>query len=98
MALGLKVKPTLNPKLDLFPQKVSIDHAIGFDVIYHNDWKELHLFRHYNDFADTVKYALLPEGKDIQGFDESHRIQIPVKHFGHYPQLNWGCLITQCFE
>ena len=65
-----------------FDHQVSIDHAIGFDVIYHNDWKELWLFRHYNDQADTVKYALVSGQNDIDGFDESHTIQIPVKNVG----------------
>lgn len=77
-----KKRANRNSQTDLFPQKVSIDHAIGFDVIYHNDWKELHLFRHYNDFIDTVKYALLTAGMTVNGFDESHSIQIPVQAFG----------------
>lgn len=64
-----------------FEDQVSIDHAIGFDVIYHPGWKELHLFRHYNDFVDTVKYALT-SGQLIEGFDQAHNITIPIKGIG----------------
>lgn len=62
--------------------QVEINHSIGFDVNYYKGWKELLLFRHYNDFVDTVKFALVPKGKQLEGFDQSHTIQIPVQHIG----------------
>lgn len=65
-----------------FEHQVTIDHAIGFDVIYHEDWKELLLFRHYNDFIDTVRYALSSTNMQKEDFDESHTIQVPVKSIG----------------
>lgn len=47
---------------DLFPDKVEIKHSIGFDVSYHNHYKLLHIFRHYNDEIDTLTYTLLQKG------------------------------------
>ncbi|WP_084362745.1 ABC transporter substrate-binding protein [Roseivirga echinicomitans] len=60
-----------DPKKDYFLEKISIDHSIGFDVEYHNNYKTLHLFRHYNEVADTVSFLLVqkgtpaPEGVDL---------------------------------
>lgn len=71
-----------NPIAISFADQVSIDHAIGFNVIYHDDWKEVQLFRHYNDAVDTVKYALILAGERKEGFDKSHTIRVPVKSVG----------------
>jgi len=68
------------PHIQLANQ-LSIDHAIGFDVLYHKDWKEVQLFRHYNDFIDTVRYALT-YAKSVAGFEPSHTIQIPAQRIG----------------
>ena len=57
-----------------------IDHAIGFDIVYHDQWKEVLLFRHYNDFVDTIKYALYLNGAQVpKEFEPSNRIEIPVE-------------------
>ena len=77
--------------------ETKIEHAIGFDIIYHDQWKELLLFRHYNDFTDTIKYALHFNGANVpDNIDNSHRIQIPVErvasmsttHLGMFSFLN----------
>ena len=62
--------------------KVEIEHAIGFDIIDHQNWKELQLYRHYNDFVDTVKLALVTSGNVPDTFEEHQIIQTPVEHVG----------------
>lgn len=69
-----------DPNKDYFPDKVEIQHSIGFDVEYANNYKTLHFFRHYNDLVDTVSYALVQKGTPSPlGFDENRIIQIPVQ-------------------
>lgn len=70
---------SLDLQKDHFPHKVEIKHAIGFDIIYHNYWKELQLFRHYNDLVDTVRFAMLMEGvPKPEGFDDIRIIRTPA--------------------
>lgn len=74
-----------------FPDRVSVDHAIGFDVVYHSNWKELQLFRHYNDFVDTVRFALVQRGTPKpEGFSEIRTIQIPVEQVGSLSTTHIG--------
>lgn len=82
---------------DQFPEKVTIDHSIGYDLIYHNYWKELHLYRHYNDVVDTVKFALVQKGApQPEGYADIRSIEIPVQnlatvsttHLGMFEKLN----------
>lgn len=70
-----------NPQ-SIYQDQVNIEYAIGFDVVYHQDWKELLLFRHYNDFVDTVRYALTSDEKELVGFDKSHQMVLPVNSIG----------------
>lgn len=65
--------PDFDPKKDYFPEKVSIDHSIGFDIEYHNNYKTLHLFRHYNDVVDTVSFLLVQRGTP-----DPERVDLPV--------------------
>lgn len=70
---------SLDLSKDHFPDKVEIRHAIGFDIIYHDYWKELLLFRHYNDLVDTVRFAMVLEGApQLEGFAAIRTIQIPA--------------------
>ena len=87
----------LNLSEDHFLHKVEIEHAIGFNVIYHNYWKELQLFRHYNDAVDTVKYALVLKGAPKpEGFEDIRTIEIPsanlatvsTTHIGMFEMLD----------
>ncbi len=91
------VEEGFDPDRDYFPSKTSIDHAIGFDIVYHNNWKELLLFKHYNDFVDTISYALVQRGTAIpDDYPESRSIQVPVKglaslsttHLGMFEMLD----------
>ncbi len=77
---------------DLFTfTKTQVNHSIGFDIIYHDQWKEVLLFRHYNDLVDTVRYALLPSGLDSpEGFDSNHSIQIPVSRIASMSTTHLG--------
>ena len=72
-----------DPNKDYFPEKVAIDYAIGFDVQYHGHWKELQLFRHYNDFVDTIVYALVQRGTPAPaGFAANRTLEVPVQQLG----------------
>lgn len=63
--------------------KTEIDHAIGFDLIYYQGWKELLLFRHYNDYVDTVRFALVNEqGQAPEEFQAPFVIDLPVESIG----------------
>lgn len=71
--------PDFDPKKDYFPEKVSIDHSIGFDIEYHNNYKKLHLFRHYNDVVDTVSFLLVQRGTPAPESVDLPIISIPVQ-------------------
>ncbi len=71
--------PDFDPKKDYFPEKVSIDHSIGFDIEYHNNYKTLHLFRHYNDVVDTVSFLLVQRGTPAPERVDLPVISIPVQ-------------------
>uniref|UniRef100_UPI004047756D ABC transporter substrate-binding protein n=2 Tax=Roseivirga sp. TaxID=1964215 RepID=UPI004047756D len=85
-----------DPSKDYFPDKLYIDHAVGFDIVYHKHYKVVHLFRHYNDLVDTVSYALVQKGTpNPEGFDQLHTLQIPLQrvaavsttHLGMFEKL-----------
>ena len=88
--------PGFDPSKDYFPDKVAIDHAIGFNIEYHNNYKTLHLFRHYNDVADTVSFLLVQNGTPTPASNNLPVISIPVKkavslsttHLGMFEILN----------
>ena len=63
--------PDFKPDKDYSPEKVCVDHAIGFDISYHGHYKLLHLFRHYNDKVDTLSYVLVQKNTPV-----------PAKHKG----------------
>ena len=76
---------------DYFPNKTSIDHAIGFDIVYHNNWKEVHLFRHYNDFIDTVTFALVAKDTPSpEGFSSERIVNIPVTRLASMSTTHLG--------
>lgn len=87
-------KPALK---DHFSTKLSIEHAIGFQLIYHDHWKELQLYRHYNDQADTIRFALVPKGETApKGYQNNRILRIPLNrvatvsttHLGMFEALN----------
>ena len=88
--------PDFDPNKDYFPDKVSINHAIGFDIEYHGNYKTLHLFRHYNDVADTVSFLLVQNGTPAPENTHHPVIRIPVQkavslsttHLGMFEMLN----------
>lgn len=68
-----------NSNKDYFSDKVEVNHSIGFDVEYHQNYKVLHFFRHYNDVVDTVSYTLLQKGTTTPELDYPV-IDIPVEN------------------
>jgi len=80
-----------DPDKDYFPVKTSIDHAIGFDLVYHKHWKEVLLYRHYNDFVDTVRFALVEGGgPKPAGFTPNRIVEIPVKRLASMSTTHLG--------
>lgn len=76
---------------DYFSIKTSIDHAIGFGLVYHNNWKEVQLFRHYNDFIDTVSFALVQRGTPApDDFTADRIVEIPVKRLASMSTTHLG--------
>lgn len=80
-----------DPSKDYFSTKTSIDHAIGFDLVYHKNWKEVQLYRHYNDFVDTVKFALVQRGTPSpDGFSENRIVTIPSQRLASMSTTHLG--------
>ena len=60
--------------------KSVIQYAVGFDLVYYQKYKVLHIFQHYNETLDTLSYVLFEKGADIdQKFAGFRKIQIPVQ-------------------
>lgn len=70
-----------NASLDIPQEGFSkINHAIGFDIIEYEDYKILHLFRHYNETSDTLSYVLHKENASVRDqFTHLMHIQVPLK-------------------
>lgn len=89
--------PDFDPDKDYFPDKVSIDHSVGFDIEYKNHYKILRLFRHYNQQVDTVDFVMLQRGTPVpEGYQQSQIIPVPVEkavslsttHLGMFEMLD----------
>lgn len=44
--------------ISLTSGKSSVDHAVGFDIIYYDNFKILQLYSHYNESSDTLNFLL----------------------------------------
>jgi len=65
---------------DLFPDKVSIRHAKGFTVEYHDTYKLLSVFHPWKDAQVTFRYVLVSRGTPRPpGYKNSQYIEIPVR-------------------
>lgn len=59
----------------------TIRYAIGFNLLNYQEYKVLHIFRHYNELVDTLSYVLHEKGVKIQNkCSEYQRIEIPVQN------------------
>lgn len=84
-----------DPNKDYFPDKVEVEHSVGFGVEYESHYKKLHIFRHYNDLADTISYLLLQRGTPVPETDLPI-IEVPVQrvvsmsttHLGMFAMLD----------
>lgn len=86
-----KIDDDFDSSKDYFSIKTSIDHAIGFDLVYHNNWKEVQLYRHYNDFIDTVRFALVKRGTPApDGFGSERIVEIPVERLASMSTTHLG--------
>ncbi len=76
---------------DYFPDKVEVKHSIGFDVEYHQNYKVLHIFKHYNDVVDTVSYTLLQKGTNAPDLNNPV-IEVPVENIVSVSTTHLGFL------
>lgn len=69
-----------NPKHGEFDGKSNVKHALGFDLIEYQNYKVLHLFRHFNESIDTLSYILKNHDVAIDNIPNAlTTIDIPVK-------------------
>ena len=79
---GHKIKGNTNISQENSQTGISnINHAIGFDIIEYEGYKILHLFRHYNDTADTLSYVLHRAGVQVDArYKHLIHIEVPLKN------------------
>ncbi|KST61967.1 ABC transporter substrate-binding protein [Mastigocoleus testarum] len=68
-----------NPNTDYFPTKASINHATGFAVEYHNNYKVVTVKNPWRDAKRGFKYVLVECGTPVPlGFKRNQVITVPV--------------------
>ncbi len=68
-----------NPNTDYFPDKVSINHATGFSVEYHNNYKVVTVKNPWREAKTGFKYVLVQCGTPApEGFKQDQVITVPV--------------------
>ena len=69
-----------NPTIEIENQS-TIHYAVGFDLLTYQNYKILHLFRHYNDNADTLSFVLKENGAEVASqFKSLIQIHVPLKN------------------
>lgn len=82
-----------NPKIEI-KKESTIRYAVGFDLLAYRRYKILHLFRHYNDNADTLSFVLKEKGAEVASqFNSLNQIQVPLSnmallHSSYLPFFN----------
>lgn len=65
---------------DYFADKTVINHARGFGIEYHGNYKLVKILNYFGDKADTLQYLLLQRGTPAPpGYGGVQKIEIPVK-------------------
>jgi len=63
-----------------FSDQVKINHAKGFTIVYHQNYKLVSIVNPFEKTADTTRYILLEKGASRPaGFEKAQVIEIPVK-------------------
>lgn len=65
---------------DYFADKAVINHARGFSIEYHGNYKLVKILNYFGEKADTLEYLLVQRGTPVPaGFAGVQKIEIPVK-------------------
>lgn len=65
---------------DLFNDKAVINHARGFNIEYHGNYKLVKILNYFGEKSDTLQYLLVQRGTPAPaGFAGVQKIEIPVK-------------------
>lgn len=63
-----------------YTDQTKINHAKGFNITYHNNYKLVSIISPFETATDTSKYILLNRGTAApKGFDDAQVIEIPVR-------------------
>jgi iron complex transport system substrate-binding protein len=76
---------------DLFPEKVKINHANGFSIAYHGNYKTVKIVSPFEKTIDTATFVLLQRGTPRpRGFSDNQIIEIPVRSLVVMSSLHIG--------
>ncbi len=68
-----------DPKVDYFPEKVRIRHAMGFTIEYHKNYKVLTVLMPWPNADEQFHYVLVQCGTPRPaGFDNAQFIEVPI--------------------
>ena len=81
-ALMLLAALPLYATKDLFPDKVTVTHASGFNVRYHGTWKEVTIRQPWRDAARPLTYILVQQGTPVPAKQGDAVVTIPIKTCG----------------
>jgi iron complex transport system substrate-binding protein len=71
---------TFDEQIDYFPEKVTLTHAQGFSVEYHNNYKVVTITTPWRDAKAGFQYVLVQCGTPApEGFEKAAVIEVPVK-------------------
>ena len=76
---------------DFFADKVNVNHAKGFTIDYHGNFKIVKILSPFEKSTDTMTYVLVQRGTvRPKGFSESEFIEIPVRSLVVMSSLHIG--------
>ena len=76
---------------DFFTDKVYVNHAKGFSIDYHGNFKIVKILSPFEKSTDTMTYVLVQRGTvRPKGFSESQFIEIPVRSLVVMSSLHIG--------
>ncbi len=74
-----KCSTVYDPAVDYFPNKIKVNHAKGFTVDYHRNYKVVSVKNPWRNADTTFQYVLVQCNTPIpKGFDKSQIVQVPV--------------------
>ena len=70
---------TNNPKIDYFPEKLTVNYATGFTVEYHKNYKLVTVKNPWRNAKISFQYVLVQCGTPIpEGFKKTQIITVPI--------------------